>query len=512
MTSKRLLQLYFLFCFTLVFMAASVMIADERAKTHTAKCRGPKIENWSIIDFKLNVTWKSRKCFSKINVTYDIETNQEKSVDRSSWKRHNCKVNRGGKKYHCIPDIDLEMPYFYRVCAYFDNKGKTLATQCTPLKRPKASIDARSETHFRKPNIVLERISPTSADVTIVEPSGLVLCQLNRLSYEMYIVPWKDTWDKDVCKTSSPEVEESVAMYSNKTDAENGAVCRERQGVRRWTILNLKPTTNYCIFGSYDTDLLMNSNGPSPDAYVKVKTPSDKKILIAIVVSSVAVLLVLCGGVACILQQRFKKFMEACWGTLPSYTITILNDTYYDEKSDYTDGQAEIWSPMLEKQDMQTHKVAKNGRFEEELVCQPKLIQSVQEQESTTLPAPSRMDVATNHRCSLIEEDKKHAQATTKIFEEAVVREQTENATVSSSRIQLIHQLETTSVGEECIATASTDSEQERPLMNDEEYRLETIPRYQDDQTQNETSDTLPEQRNYIANYSKADQFTDYHR
>ena len=67
-----------------------------------------------------------------------------------------------------------------------------------------------------------------------------------------------------------------------------------------------------------------------------------------------------------------------------------------DEKSDYTDGQAEIWSPMLEKQDMQTHKVAKYGRFEEELVWQPKLIQSVQEQESTTLPTPCMMDVATS--------------------------------------------------------------------------------------------------------------------
>ncbi|CAK8689112.1 unnamed protein product [Clavelina lepadiformis] len=507
MTLKLLLQCSLL-CLTLAFMVANITFADEDVEKQTAKCRGPRVEDWSIIDFKLNVTWKPRKCFSKIKVTYDIETNRKHSIDRPGWKRHNCKVKKRGKMYQCIPDIDLQSSYFYQVCAYAVNKNTNLSTFCTSLEQPITKIDANWETHFSKPNIVLERISPRSADVTIAEPSGLVLCQLNRLSYEMYIVPWKDTWSKNLCKTVSPNVEEYIAKYSNTTDTESGAACRKGQGLRLWTVPDLKPATKYCVFGRFDTDHTLNKNGPSGWAYLQVKTPADKKLLIAIFVPSVAVFLILCGGVTFLSHRRYKKFLDA-WGTLPSFTEEIFEGTKWngdhDAQDDYKESLAEVWSP--ERQNLLTSR-AENSHSE-----QPPAIQKSSHLDQGRMSdfslTPCQTVVATSkngQQSRMKEEDGTGIQqATTESSEKADTSEQTNKINVSDSL-----SIATSSAPEACIAAVSTDTEQKHTLKNDEECFSESSISEENVQDQSEASDTGQEEESSIADYATAERFGDY--
>ncbi|CAK8689104.1 unnamed protein product [Clavelina lepadiformis] len=203
-------------------------------------CKGPRVRGWKVEDFRLNVTWAPRKCFQTLNVSYDIET----SIHESDWEKRSCEVENFGKYYSCIPAINFNQVYFYRVCAYGKNDK---AIFCTPFPHHNRKIDLRVETRFSKPIITATYVGRTHISVNIKEPTDHILCEYGRLLYRAYVVPCNDS----KMEMGLSRVDISSGDSKNQSCEESG---------EDLNFFLLKPRRDYCVFGRYWTDVKIISH------------------------------------------------------------------------------------------------------------------------------------------------------------------------------------------------------------------------------------------------------------
>ncbi|XP_076814704.1 uncharacterized protein LOC143460907 [Clavelina lepadiformis] len=252
---------------SLVILVTSTEVQKARNKT----CKGPRVRRWKVEDFRLNVTWTPRKCFSRWNVTYDIETSIYR-LDKNGWVKRSCEVENYGRNHSCTPMIKFYQDYFYRVCAYEENDQKVIS--CTRFPPHKRKIDLRIATSFSKPKFTVLDVSPTSIAVNIKEPTGSVLCEYERLDYEVYVIP---------CNANETD---KIAQRRNisDTDSKNPSCNKDGANVEKFEFFHLKPERDYCIYGRYSTDVSWNNRtSPYASQLVKTKPVSNTGIVVGLI-------------------------------------------------------------------------------------------------------------------------------------------------------------------------------------------------------------------------------------
>ncbi|XP_076815097.1 uncharacterized protein LOC143461168 isoform X1 [Clavelina lepadiformis] len=262
-------------------------------------CKGPRVRGWKVEDFRLNVTWAPRKCFQTLNVSYDIET----SIHESDWEKRSCEVENFGKCYSCIPAINFNQVYFYRVCAYGKNDK---AIFCTPFPHHKRKIDLRAETRFSKPIITATYVGRTHISVNIKEPTDHILCEYHRLLYRAYVVPCNDS----KMEMGLSRVDISSGDSKNQSCEESG---------ENFNFFLLKPRRDYCVFGRYWTDVKVNSHKSRyaklnvttlPEIYYYEHVPSSSNETIVVIVASCGFLFLISLTIFCIAYRRIRKAVK----------------------------------------------------------------------------------------------------------------------------------------------------------------------------------------------------------
>ncbi|XP_076822524.1 uncharacterized protein LOC143468925 [Clavelina lepadiformis] len=281
---------------------------------------GPFDLQLHVVDLQTSLHWKMDLGINSTQAKYEVQTCSQ--YDEGKCFPLDCKLKQNGNWISCVDAEDAVWPSFcgkLRVRAMYLNETAgpckdCISCHCTDYHSTK-EFCADKYSEYSKPEIKDVKTGHNSSRLSLDVPSNKVSCFFlyANFLFDVFVADLQDYSD-DTCASAPPPssiIDKELRTYhSNITDR---VECSD--GKAYIEIDDLRPDSDYCVFGHYTIDESGFVNSTSDTGYIRVKTTKvpakidDEQNLFIIVLAGFLLMALIVASVICACK-KYKPFLK----------------------------------------------------------------------------------------------------------------------------------------------------------------------------------------------------------